>query len=347
MNTKISRRNFIKQAVAVGIIASAPDKSLADTTNKAGLDRYKPKELPTVLFGKTGVRIPRIVLGLGSRFCHIDTDEEAVDMLNFALDHGFYYWDTADSYDNTIAIPPGKKKAARLVVSEERVGEVVKYRRKEIFLCTKLSPRNPDEVMKQLDISLKRLHTDRLDMLMIHDVHSLDDNATLLQKGGLVDILHRLKEEKVTRFIGFSGHASAEALKDMAEKGDFDALLMAMNHWGGDKEKREEGVIPCALGKNMGVLLMKAVRPRETVSNVKVPDLIRYALSIEGPHAVTIGMDSIDVVKSNIEILKDYVPMNEEEKQKMAYILTPFFLHQNLPWMQNNYIDGHWGKFSM
>ena len=93
-----------------------------------------------------------------------------------------------------------------MVVSEERVGEVVKYRRKEIFLCTKLSPRNPVDVMKQLEISLSRLHTDHLDMLMIHDVHSLDDNVTLLQKGGLVDILHRLKEEKVTRFIGFSGH---------------------------------------------------------------------------------------------------------------------------------------------
>ena len=79
-------------------------------------------------------------------------------------------------------------------------------------------------------------------------------------------------------------HASAEALKDMAEKGNFDALLMAMNHWGGDKEKREEGVIPCALGMNMGVLLMKAVRPKETVPDVKAPDLIRYALSLEGPH---------------------------------------------------------------
>jgi len=340
---KISRRSFIKQSIAAGIVASVVDESFAATTDKLETNRYKSKGLPTVLFGKTGVSIPRIVLGLGSRFCHIDTDEEAADMLNFALDHGFYYWDTADSYDNTIAVPPGKKKSARLVVSEERVGEVVKYRRKEIFLCTKLSPRNPVDVMKQLEISLSRLHTDHLDMLMIHDVHSLDDNVTLLQKGGLVDILHRLKEEKVTRFIGFSGHASAEALKDMAEKGNFDALLMAMNHWGGDKEKREEGVIPCALGMNMGVLLMKAVRPKETVPDVKAPDLIRYALSLEGPHAVTIGMDSIDVVKSNIEILKNFVAMNEEEKQKMAFALTPFFHHQNLPWMEKSYFDGHWG----
>lgn len=70
---------------------------------------YDAKGLPTTELGKTGVIIPKMVLGLGSRFCHIDEDEEAYEMLNYALDNGFYYWDTAHAYDNTIAVPPGKK----------------------------------------------------------------------------------------------------------------------------------------------------------------------------------------------------------------------------------------------
>ena len=106
----------------------------------SGSDKaYDAKGLPTVLFGKTGVHVPRIVCGLGSRFCHMESDEEAWQLLHYTLDHGLYYWDTAFAYNNTIGIPPGKTKSSRLVSSEERLGPVVAVRRKEIFLSTKVT----------------------------------------------------------------------------------------------------------------------------------------------------------------------------------------------------------------
>lgn len=340
-----SRREFIKAAVVAGMSLVTAD-GLASITNEIGSNTnpYDAKGLPTALLGSTGVRIPRIVLGLGSRFCHIDKVEDSTEMLNYALDNGFYYWDTAHIYDNTIALPPGKTKSKDHIVSEIRVGEVVKYRRKEIFLSTKVTAREPSESMKEIESSLERLHTDRLDMLMIHDVKSIEDVNQMSQKGHLIDILQKLKGEGLTRFIGFSGHGDPEALKEMSARASFDNMLIAMNHWRAEQNfKRQEVVIPEGKKKKMGVLLMKAVRPKETIKGLNASDLVRYALSLEGPDAVVIGMDSVNVVKSNLEILRNFHKLSQGEMNELAFQLEPFYRHENLPWMQDGYKDGMWG----
>ncbi|GHV55000.1 hypothetical protein FACS1894181_18770 [Bacteroidia bacterium] len=344
--TDVNRRTFIKGVVGTGASLLASN-SFASIGNCAGQTApYDPKGLPTAFFGSTGVEIPRIVLGLGSRFCHIDTVEESSEMLNFALDNGFYYWDTAHIYDNSLATPPGKVKSSEHIVSEVRVGEVIKYRRKEVFLSTKVSAREPSEAMREIEDSLKQLNTDHLDMLKIHDVQSIEDVDQMSRKGHLVDILCRLKEEKVARFIGFSGHGDALALKEMVKRASFDSMLVAMNHWGqkGAPFQRQELAIPAGKEKKMGVLLMKAVRPKETIPGLSVPDLVRYALSLEGPDAVVIGMDSVAVVQSNLNILKNFKKLSQERMNELAIRLEPFYRHENLPWMQKGYIDGMWNQ---
>ncbi|MDR1524678.1 MAG: aldo/keto reductase, partial [Tannerella sp.] len=265
------------------------------------------------------------------------------EMLNYALDNGLYYWDTAHIYDNSIGLPPGKKKSPRHIISEVRIGEVVKYRRKEIFLSTKVTEREPKESMKQIELSLKRLNTGNLDMLKIHDVHSVEDVDQMSRKGHLIDILHKLREEGVTRFIGFSGHGDAQALKELANRGDFDSMLIAMNHWNPKQPSpREEIAIPAGKKNKIGVLLMKAVRPKETIPGLNAPDLIRYAMSLNGPDAVVIGMDSIAVVDSNLEILRNFKKLPAKRMKELAAQLEPFYKHENLPWMHDNYIDGLW-----
>jgi predicted aldo/keto reductase-like oxidoreductase len=337
---RISRRRFIKSAVGAGMVLSLPQ--VGNSSSQA--DKYDAKGLPVVMFGNTGVQIPKIVLGLGSRFCHIDQAGDSEEMLNYALDNGLYYWDTAHIYDNTTAPPLWRKtKPTELVVSEIRVGEVIKYRRKEVFLSTKVTTRHPDEAMKEIELSLKRLNTDHLEMLKIHEVKSLEDVNQMSRKGHLIDILLRMKEEGVTRFIGFSGHGDAEALKEMANRASFDSMLVAMNHYSKIKMDREDVAISAGKEKKMGVLLMKAVRPKETVPDLSVIDLIRYALSLEGVDALVVGMDSIAVVKSNLELLHNFRPMDAKEKEQMIAALQPFFRSETLPWMQPGYCDGHWG----
>jgi len=150
-----------------------------------------------------------------------------------------------------------------------------------------------------------------------------------------------MKEEGVTRFIGFSGHGNAQALKMMIDTGRFDSMLFAMNHYAGPSDSRQELLIPAAKEKGMGVMLMKAVRPKETIEGVSIPELVRFALSLEGPDGVAVGMDSKKVVDSNLDILRNFSPMNAEEKIRYASLLSPFFRHENLPWMKAGYIDGY------
>ena len=356
-----SRRNFLKGMVGAGIsLAASTDgmsMAIADGLSVAvdGVasisdiakvkNPYKAKGLPLTELGSTGMQIPKMVLGLGSRFCHIEDEDESTEMLNYALDNGLYYWDTAHIYDNTIATPPGKTKSPKHIISEVRTGEVVKYRRKEIFLSTKVTAREPSESMKEIEDSLKKLNTDKLDMLKVHDVQSIEDVDQMSKKGHLIDILHRLKEEGVTRFIGFSGHGNAQALKEMANRGSFDSMLIAMNHWDPNHPSpRQDIAMPEGKRNNMGVLLMKAVRPKETIPGLNAEELVRYAMSLTGQDAVVIGMDSKAVVESNLNILRNFQKLSPGRMKELAIQLEPFYRHENLPWMQDNYIDGMWKK---
>jgi len=337
----MKRRNFIKTTVGAGL-ALAGANLIASERTGGSINDYDPKGLPTTMFGSTGVRIPRIVLGLGSRFCNMVSDQEANEMLNFALDNGFYYWDTAHTYDSNTAPVPGKPRPKELIFSEVRVGEVVKTRRQEIFLSTKVQAREPSAAMQQIELSLKRLNTDRLDMLKIHGVDTLDEVNKMSQKGGVIDIVMRLKEEKVTRFIGFSSHTGTDVAKELINRAPFDSMLIAMNHYNPRNKMRMDVTIPMAKEKKMGFLLMKAVRPRETVAGLEATELIRYALSLDGPDALSLGMDSVDVVKSNLDILRNFQKLPETRMQELAVQLAPFYRHENLPWMQKGYTDGHW-----
>lgn len=343
-NSKYSRRSFIKGTVGTGllVVGSGLLPSCGIFRFSKSESEFDAKGLPTAVLGKTGVRVPRLVLGLGSRFCHIETEEEAHMLLHHALDNGLFYWDTARAYDNTMAIPPGKTKSSIIVYSEERIGPVVNARRKEIFLSTKITSRDPREAMRLLENSLKRLQTDHLDQLMIHDVKSMEDVELISQKGNLIDVLHQLKEQGLTKFIGFSGHANAEALTAMANRGDFDTMLIAANHWGGNQQKRQEMAIPAAKAKNMGVILMKVVRPRETITGLDPNELVEYALSLKGPDVVVIGTDSLAVLNANLNTLRNFKPMNQDRMKELAEQLNPFYKHENLPWMQPGYTDGNW-----
>jgi predicted aldo/keto reductase-like oxidoreductase len=325
MGKNMTRRDFIAGTIGAGIVLSGAGLPAASEERDA-------KGLPTIILGKTGVRIPRMALGLGSRFCDIDNPEESDQILNYALDHGLYYWDTAHIYENT----------KNGVISEERIGRVVKYRRKEIFLSTKVTSRDPKEAMMQIESSLKRLQTDHLDILKIHNIQNMDDVAKVSEKGNLIDIIRRMKEEGIARFIGFSGHMNADAMIVMAERFNLDTMLIALNHWGKVRFPREEQSVPAARKQGLGVMVMKVLRPRDNDPLISPRELIRYGLSLKEAHGAVVGTDNMKVLKENIELLKNFKPMDPEEMKAMTARLTPFYKHENIPWMKTGYCDGNW-----
>jgi aryl-alcohol dehydrogenase-like predicted oxidoreductase len=327
---RFTRRDFLKTCLAataaVGGLSGRP--VFAGGPNREGKSLYDPKGLPTRVLGRTAVSLPLISFGSGSRFCRIHDPEKSVEVLNYALDNGLYHWDTAHDY------------VFEGVTSEKRLGLVLKARRGEVFLSTKVGERTYDGAMRQLEESLKRLQTDRLDIYQIHQVESLEDVDRIGAKGGVLEALHKLKDEKVTRFIGFSGHLSAEAMKAAAERYDFDTMLIALNHHTEAKGDMEKGAIPAAAAKGLGVMVIKVIRPRETVEGIVPEDLIRYALTLDHVTSAAIGHDSLEVLKKNIALLKDFKAMGAEEMEAMTARLDSFFRGDALPWMRPGYRDG-------
>ena len=318
-----TRREFIK-TTAIGTTALlATGCGVANGLKNA----YETKGLPTVVLGKTGVRIPRIALGCGSRFLGAST-EEGIAMLNYALDNGLYYWDTANSYINR----------DRNEASEERLGKVLKTRRKEVFLATKLGARKPDEVKQQLETSLKRLQTDHVDLLNIHSITSVEDAKNM---GPVIETFRSFKEQGITRFIGFTGHTTAEGMAYMAKNYGLDFMLMALNHQVQDRSQAFEGLaVPTASKEGLGVMVMKVIRPREKVESLTPEQLIRYALSIQGAHGAVLSMHSREIMQKNIELLRSFKPMSEDEFQKTSMALEPFYRSNDMDWMLPGYQDG-------
>jgi len=320
----LNRRDFIKKSLTAALAVNTLSCQSLFKRKKG----YDSKGLRTRPFGKTGVQIPLIVIGGGSRFCTVKDPEKSMEILTYALDHGFYYWDTANSY------------VFNDVVSEKRYGLVLKDRRDQVFLSTKVGDRTYDGAMRQFEESLSRLQTDHVDLLQIHLIRSLEDVNQIGAKNGVYKALLKLKQEKATRFIGFSGHLSASAMAQAAQQYDFDTMLIALNHYSDGKENFEKRAIPEAAQKNMGILAMKVIRPRETVPDIHPDDLIHYALNLKHVSAAVIGTDSMEVLKKNIQLVKEFKPMSAQKMNQMTSSLKPFFESKNLEWMNPHYTDG-------
>ncbi len=321
MNKKdFTRRDFIKTtgAVTAGVLL-AP--TVACSTSP-----YDSKGLPTTILGKTGVRIPIMIMGLGSRFMAIDEDK-GLEVLETALNSGLYYWDTAAIYKNDTEY------------SEERIGKILKSVRERVFLSTKVSERNADEAKRTIESSLKKLQTDYINLYQIHSVTTEEEVRQFGAKDGVLPVLKKYQEEGIIRHIGFTGHTSATAMKLAAEMYDFDTILIALNHQQKD-QPFEEQPVQFAAGKGMGVLAMKVIRPRETVNGLSPDDLIKYALSLKGVTAAVIGTDSVEVLQKNIETIKSFKPLSDERMKELHVALDPFYKSKKLPWMQAGYYDG-------
>lgn len=328
-NARIGRRDFLRACVAAGAAAKTVVSSrlFGGTTEPA----FDPKGLPTVTLGKTGAVVPRIGIGLGSRFCAVENEDRALEILRAALDHGFYYWDSAHNYTNED------------IASEARIGKVLKDRRKDVFMATKFEARTYDGVMRELETSLKRLQTDRLDLYQIHQVQSHEDVETLAAPHGALDALRKIKEQKIARFIGFSGHGDAAAMAEAARRFGLDTMLIALNHYEERKGDLEGGAIPAAAAEKMGVMIIKSIRPRETVKEIAPESLIRYALTLPLVHAAVVGTDSVEVVKKNAALLRDFRPLSPAEMDGLRVKLEPFMAGAHMPWMRPGYHDGEMG----
>lgn len=308
MAKRVSRREFLGQTALVGATAV-----IAVEAKETGI--------PTRTLGKTGVKVPIVAMGCGSRLLGYEKEEEALAALNLALDQGITYLDTAYGYGS------GK--------SETWVGKVMKDRRRGVFLATKINARKADEAQKILEGSMKRLQTDQVDLIHIHSLTNEEDLAQIEAKDGVLEVLYKLREQKVTRFIGITSHTDPITLKTAIERHSFDCVQMALNAalqgMASGKGKMilnpalkisfEQVALPAAQKKNLGILAMKAMAQDELLgsgpSKADPARLLQYTLSLPVA-AVVVGMPKLELIRQNATWAKDFKPMPKSEMKDFS-----------------------------
>ncbi len=296
-----SRRHFLRTTALGSVAASA----------LAGAEAPMPKRT----LGKTGAKVSILAFGCGSRFLQYK-DEAAIAALNHALDLGVTYVDTAYSYGDGL--------------SETRVGKVMATRRAQVWLTTKVQDRSVDGAMRILEGSLKRLQTDHVDLIHIHSLTDESDLAKIEAPDGVLKLLYKLRDQKVTRAIGITSHTDPAVLKAALERNDFDCTQMALNAaragmssaaGGFGMTKLAHGfetiALPVAVRKNMGVIAMKVFAQEGLVGAATPEQLLRYSLSLPVTAAV-VGMPKMEFVDTNIAIAKAFRPMPAAEMKELS-----------------------------
>ncbi|MBI1929713.1 aldo/keto reductase [Candidatus Poribacteria bacterium] len=270
------------------------------------------KKLPHRILGRTGVSVS--ALGFGAAPLGISRADATFfeRTLHEAIDLGINYIDVAPAYGD----------------GEEKLGPVIKERRDEVFLVTKTllrEPRTQDEALRQLNESLKKLQTDCLDLVHLHNVGNFTPEESLGPNGGLKGLL-QAKQEGLLRFIGISGHVKPLKFIPLLETGEVDVVMPALNFVDGHTYGFESKVLPLARKHNCGIVAMKvlggptgglgAYNPPQPalLSGAHYTNAIRYALSIPDVACAVIGLKDTNELLQAVEAVTNFSPLSEAEQ---------------------------------
>ena len=299
----LQRRKFLKVAtgsvVGTGLGLQLP-RDLQSAVHEIDL---RDHEIPKRKLGQTGEMVT--IIGLGG--AHISMgpaskDESmALQIVHRAIEHGINFFDNAHSYGD------GR--------SEVLMGKALKGHREKIFLMSKSDKRSAKAAQAELDLSLKRLSTDYLDLWQFHNVTSVENTEQIFFKDGAMEVALKAKESGKVRYIGVTGHRDPAAHLRAIELYDFDTVQMPLNVVDRHYLSFEKQVLGKLVKKDIGVLAMKSLAMGEIAKQkvFKVEDALRYVWSL--PVSVLIsGCDSPEVLDWNVASSKMFQPISVDER---------------------------------
>ena len=290
----MDRRDFLKTA-AVATVATSLGKQLSH-----GADSFPYRTL-----GHTGERVSLIGLG-GYHLGHQSDEQESIRIIRNGLDSGVNFLDNCWDYNGG--------------VSEERMGKALRdgYRQKA-FLMTKIDGQTKKAAEQQLEESLRRLHTDHIDLLQFHEVIRETDPARIFGAGGSMEAAVAAKKTGKIRYIGFTGHKSPDIHLKMLETAfahnfTFDSVQMPLNVMDAHFDSFEKKVLPLLVKHNIGVLGMKPmgdsiILKSKTASPV---ECLHYAMNLPTSVVIT-GCDSMQILQQALDAARSFKPMSKDE----------------------------------
>ncbi len=336
---RITRRTFVETAAA-----AAGTSLVASAVGRLELPVGAAAAVPTRMFGKTGVRVSIAGLGGGARFYEpASTDEAGAELVRQAIDRGITFIETCANYG-----PDDDGNC-----SERRIGMAMKTHRTKAFLETKTDERSYDGAMREMERSLKLLCTDRIDLMLHHNLGSATELDQLFGPNGAERAIRKMVDEKVVRFRGFSCHDPRLTLQAIARLAP-DAFQAPINATRVPDFEAE--VLPLAAAQGIAVVIMKAVGhgfflkgalggafdsrskadkhpeqhqfgPPAEAFNRPVPtpaEYLRYAMSLPVT-TVLAGMDSAATLNGLFDAAAGFTPTTRAEAEdihKRAHVFS-------------------------
>jgi aryl-alcohol dehydrogenase-like predicted oxidoreductase len=262
--------------------------------------------MPYRVLGRTKEQVSAIGLGgwhLGLE--HVD-EPLSLRIVRRAIDAGINFMDNSWDYNDG--------------ASETRMGKALRdgYRDK-VFLMTKIDGRSKREAARQLDDSLRRLQTDRIDLVQHHEVIRFEDPHRIFDESGANAALVEARQAGKLRFIGFTGHKDPRihlhTLAVAREHGfAFDTAQMPLNVMDAHYRSFERLVVPELVRQDIGVLGMKSMANGIILkSNTVTPvECLHYALNLPTSVVIT-GCDSIEILDQAVNAARTFRPMSEAQ----------------------------------
>jgi aryl-alcohol dehydrogenase-like predicted oxidoreductase len=255
--------------------------------------------LPTRVLGRTGETVSAI--GLGGWHLALPHVDEALSsrIIRSAIDRGITFMDNSWDYND------GR--------SELRMGKALRdgYRER-VFLMTKIDGRSKKEAARQLDESLRRLGTDRVDLVQHHEIIRYEDPHRIFDPHGANAALLDAREAGKLRYIGFTGHKDPWIHVHMLEVAEdrgftFDTVQMPLNVMDAHYRSFERLVLPELVKDGIGVLGMKPLANGMIMRSgtVTAAECLHYALSLPTSVVIT-GIETMARLDQALDALRTF-----------------------------------------
>jgi len=287
----LKRRSFLKWGAAglAGLCVRPGAAATGQTPTPPAAGKFLQRTL-----GKTGLKVPIVSLGV--------MNSDNPNLVRTALDRGIVLLDTANGYQR------GR--------NEEMIGEVLRGRPRDSYVIATKVPVEPttDGYIKNVDISLRRLGLDHVDILNVHACSSRADVAF----EPVLQALAKLKKDGKARFVGVSTHShEPEVIRAAVESRVHDIVLTAYNFRQDHRDEVREA-IAAAAEAGIGVIAMKTLAGRFWDKMRTQPINTRAALKwvLNDPNVATAipGMTTFDQLDADLSVMGDLALTGQEKK---------------------------------
>jgi aryl-alcohol dehydrogenase-like predicted oxidoreductase len=294
--------------LAQGSPAPAPSTqpALSDIPELKTPDSTRVGDMPYRTFGNTQEKISLIGLG-GFHFANPRDPAESTRILHKAVDSGINFMDNCWDYHNGD--------------SEVRMGNALKEGnyRKKVFLMTKIDGQTKASAEKQINDFLKRLQTDVIDLMQIHENVRWEDADRAFAPAGSIEALTAARKAGKIRYIGFTGHKDPgmhNKMLDVAAKNNFhfDSAQMPLSIADAHFKSFAREVVPRLIKQGTAVLAMKTLAGGALVGSRAITPIqcLHYAMNLPTSTVIT-GIDDEQILNQALEAAKTFKPFTREE----------------------------------